>query len=154
MSEKKLIIALLGVLVLGTSAFARVSSSSSVKGGSDSAAESEVKVRRVARAGDKRAADKAWLTEEQVEDVVKTKVGDVQACWMKLAKGKRKTDVNITLKLEIDDTGEVQTVVVNGTVPHETERCIELAAAAWEFPATEVKIDTAYFECALVLHAK
>jgi hypothetical protein len=156
MSENKLIVALFGVLVLGTSAFAKVSSSSTVTAGSDKnpATESKVKVRRVARAGDKPAVGKALLREEQVEDVVKAKVGDVQACWMKLAKDKRKTDVNITMNLEIDDTGEVQTVVVTGNVPHETQRCIELAAAGWEFPATEVKVDAEYFECALALHAK
>lgn len=93
------------------------------------------------------------LTQAQVDEVLKTKVGEVEACWTKLPADQRKKDVSAVLTLEIDDTGEVQTVEVTN-VPDEAQRCIAVAAVAWEFPRTSAKADAATFSFPLVLKAK
>jgi hypothetical protein len=156
--SNKHFLALLGVVLLGTPAFAKVSDSSSKPAGkkpaTDAASQSQVSARRVAPVGDKRDAGKASLSEAQVDEVVKSKLGEVQTCWVGLPEDKRKADTSIVLKLEIDDNGEVQTVDVNGKIADEAQRCIAVAAAAWEFPVTDVKIDAEYFEYALALRAK
>lgn len=93
------------------------------------------------------------LSQTQVEDVLKTKVGEVEACWTKLPADQRTKDINAVLTVEIDDTGEVQTVEVAG-VPDETQRCVAVAAVAWEFPRTDVKADAASFAFPVALKAK
>lgn len=153
--SNKPFVAILGLLVLGTPAFAKVSDSGSKPAAKKAAAaESQITARRVAPAGDKRDSGKVALSESQVDEVVKGKLGDVQTCWTSLPEDKRKADTSIVLKLEIDDNGEVQTVDVTGKIADEAQRCIAVAAAAWEFPVTDVKIDAEYFEYALALRAK
>jgi hypothetical protein len=56
---------------------------------------------------------------------------------------------DVVLSLEIDDTGEVQTVSVTN-VPDDVERCIAIAAVEWDFPSTDVKADASTFRCQLV----
>jgi hypothetical protein len=154
--SNKPFLALLGVVLLGTPAFAKVADSTTKAASKKPAADSQSQVtaRRVAPTGDKRDSGKTALSESQVDEVVKSKLGEVQTCWTGLPEDKRKADTNIVLKLEIDDNGEVQTVDVNGKIADEAQRCIAVAAAAWEFPVTDVKIDAAYFEYALALRAK
>jgi hypothetical protein len=155
--SNKPFVAILGLLVLGTPAFAKVSDSGSKPTAKKPAAaesQSQITARRVAPAGDKRDSGKLALSESQVDEVVKGKLGDVQTCWTSLPEDKRKADTSIVLKLEIDDNGEVQTVDVTGKIADEAQRCIAVAAAAWEFPVTDVKIDAEYFEYALALRAK
>jgi len=93
------------------------------------------------------------LTQAQVDEILRTKVGEVEACWTKLPADRRKKDVSAVLTLEIDDTGEVQTVEVAG-VPEETQRCIAVAAIAWEFPPTDAKADAASFAFPVALKAR
>lgn len=85
------------------------------------------------------------LTQAQVDDVMKTKVGEVQACWQNLPDDRHGKTTTAVLSLEIDDTGEVQTVTIAGQ-PTELERCVAVAAASWEFPRTDVKADALMFE--------
>jgi hypothetical protein len=101
----------------------------------------------------KKDAGRTALSQTQVEDVLKTKVGEVEACWTKLPADQRKKDVAAVLTVEIDDTGEVQTVEVAG-VPEETQRCVAIAAVAWEFPRTDVKADAASYAFPVALKAK
>jgi hypothetical protein len=101
----------------------------------------------------KKDSGRTSLSQAQVEDVLKTKVGEVEACWTKLPADQRKKDVSAVLKLEIDDDGEVQTVEV-ANVPEETQRCIAVAAVAWEFPRTDVKADAASYTFPVALKAK
>ena len=159
MSNKPLVAAILGVLVLGAPAFAKVATpnkpaATSKKSAQAPAPQSQVTAKRVAPASDERDRGKDSLSESQVDEVVKAKLGEVETCWQQLPEDKRKTDANIVLKLEIDDNGEVQTVDVTGKIADDAQRCIAVAAAAWEFPVTEVKIDAQYFAYALALHAK
>jgi len=93
------------------------------------------------------------LTQAQVDEVMKTKVGEVETCWRRLPDDQRKRDTNLVLHLEIDDTGEVQTIDAPG-VPDETQRCIALAAVDWEFPRTDVKADAIFFTYPVALRAK
>jgi hypothetical protein len=86
-------------------------------------------------------------------EILRTKVGEVEACWTKLPADRRKKDVSAVLTLEIDDTGEVQTVEVAG-VPEETQRCIAVAAIAWAFPRTDAKADAASFAFPVALKAR
>lgn len=102
-------------------------------------------------AGQKDSGKKS-LTQAQVDEVMKTKVGEVETCWRQLPQDKRK-DTSLVLQLEIDDTGEVQTIEAPG-VPDETQRCIALAAVEWEFPRTDVKADAIVFTYPVALHAK
>ncbi|HEY6039982.1 MAG TPA: hypothetical protein VIV58_37125 [Kofleriaceae bacterium] len=90
------------------------------------------------------------LTQAQVDDVMKTKVGDVEACWQNLPDDQRKKDATAVLAMEIDDTGEVQTVTIAGQ-PSELERCVAVAAASWEFPRTDVKADALMFSYSVSL---
>lgn len=101
----------------------------------------------------KKDSGRTALTQAQVDEVLKTKVGEVEACWTKLPADQRKKDVAALLTLEIDDSGEVQTVDVAG-VPDEAQRCIAVAAVAWEFPRTDVKADAASFTFPVALKAK
>jgi len=93
------------------------------------------------------------LTQAQVDEVMKTKVGEVTACWQRLPDDKRKRDTTAVIELEIDDRGEVQTVEVAG-VPDDAERCIALAAVGWDFPETDVKADAVTFSYAVPLRTK
>jgi len=91
------------------------------------------------------------LTQAQVDEVMKTKVGEVQACWQNLPETQRAKDTTAVLSLEIDDTGEVQTVTI-ANQPSELEHCVAIAAAAWDFPRTDVKADALMFQYSIPLH--
>lgn len=93
------------------------------------------------------------LSQSQVEDVLKTKVGEVETCWMKLPADQRKKDVGAVLSIEIDDDGEVQTASL-ANVPDDASRCVALAAVAWEFPRSDVKADAETFTFPISLKAK
>ncbi len=98
-------------------------------------------------------AGKKSLSQDQIDEVMKTKVGEVETCWLRLPEDKRKKDTTAQLKLEIDDSGEVQTVETAG-VPDDAQRCIAVAAAEWEFPRVDVKADAATYSYSIALHAK
>ena len=93
------------------------------------------------------------LTQSQVDEVMKTKVGEVQACWQNLPDTQRAKDTTAVLALEIDDTGEVQTVTIAGQ-PSELEHCVAIAATAWDFPRTDVKADALMFQYSVSLAHK
>jgi hypothetical protein len=90
------------------------------------------------------------LTQAQVDEVMKTKVGEVEACWQNLPDDQRAKDTTAVLALEIDDTGEVQTVTIAGQ-PSELQHCVAIAAASWEFPRTDVKADALTFQYSVPL---
>lgn len=92
------------------------------------------------------------LTAAQIDEVMKTRVGDVSACWSGLPAAQRKQDVNAVLSLAIDDGGEVQTVDV-AEVPDEVVRCIAKAAVAWTFPQTDPQAEAPSYRYPIVLHA-
>ncbi|MBV8762961.1 MAG: hypothetical protein JO257_37090 [Deltaproteobacteria bacterium] len=102
--------------------------------------------------GKKDAAPKG-LVQQQVEDVLKSKVGEVETCWQKLPADQRKKDVAAVLSIEIDDDGEVQTAALAG-VPDDASRCVAVAAVAWEFPRSDVKADAETFTFPIALKAK
>ena len=100
--------------------------------------------------GDAKEVKKIVLSQGQVADVVKAKLGDVEYCWNRLPEIQRKADATAVLKLEIDPSGEVETVGVDGKVPEETQRCIAVAAAKWQFPMAD---ELGQFEYAVALRA-
>ena len=107
--------------------------------------------------GTRRDADEVSKTsrrEQEFAGVMKAKAGEVQACWSLFPMPLHKLDTPAVLRLEIDDSGEVQDVEVIGKVPEAAQRCIALAAASWVFPATEVTADASYFEFPVTLHAR
>ena len=90
------------------------------------------------------------LTQAQVDAIVASKRAELEACLAHIpADSHKKKDADVVLSLEIDDTGEVQTVAVSN-VPEDVERCIAVAAVEWDFPSTDVKADAATFKCQLV----
>jgi hypothetical protein len=93
------------------------------------------------------------LAKQQVDEVLKTKIGEVETCWLKLPADQRKKDVAAVLSVEIDDDGEVQTAALAG-VPDDTSRCVALAAIAWEFPPSDVQADAATFTFPVALKAR
>lgn len=93
------------------------------------------------------------LSQAQVDAVMKAKLGEVEACWMHLPVEKRKREVAAVLNLSIDDGGEVQTITAPA-LPDDVQRCIALAAVAWEFPATDAHADALTFAYPIALHAK
>jgi hypothetical protein len=101
-------------------------------------------------AGDVTLAAKKTLTQQQVDEVARTKLDDVEFCWNRLPAKQRKADATAILKLAIDATGEVETVDVGGLVPAEASRCIAVAAAKWQFPVADQSGD---FEYAVALRA-
>ncbi len=101
----------------------------------------------------KKDAGPKGLAPSAVEDVLKSKVGEVETCWQKLPADQRKKDVAAVLSIEIDDDGEVQTAALAG-VPDETSRCVAVAAVAWEFPRSDVKADAETFTFPIALKAK
>ena len=92
------------------------------------------------------------LTQAQIDEVMATKVGEVEGCWMKLPDAQRKHDITAVLSLVIDDGGEVQTVDV-ASLPPETQRCIAIAAVDWEFPRSDTKADASQYAYSVALHA-
>jgi hypothetical protein len=96
--------------------------------------------------------DRLALTQAQVADVMKAKLGEVTTCWQQLPADKRKKDASAVLQLEIDEGGEVQTVDVAG-LPDDAARCISKAAVAWVFPPTDGSADTAKFAYPVTLRA-
>ena len=100
--------------------------------------------------GDAKEVKKVVLSQGQFSEVVKAKLGDVEYCWDRLPELQRKADTTAVLKLEIDPSGEVETVGVDGKIPEETQRCIAVAAAKWEFPMAD---ELAQFEYAVALRA-
>lgn len=94
--------------------------------------------------GDRTEVAKKLLTQLQVDQVVKAKLGDVQYCWNRLPASQRRSDTTAILELAIDATGEVETVDVHGSVPQEAARCISAAAAAWQFPVADQAGDFEY----------
>ena len=54
--------------------------------------------------GKKDTAPKA-LTQAQIDEVMATKVGEVEGCWQQLPDDKRKHDITAVLSIEIDDGG-------------------------------------------------
>lgn len=93
------------------------------------------------------------LTQDQVDEVMKGKVGDVVACWQQLPDDQRAKDATAVLTIEIDDTGEVQTVTT-ANVSDDMQRCVSVAAAGWDFPRTSVTADARTFQYAVVLKAE
>ena len=93
------------------------------------------------------------LSQAQVDAVMKSKVGEVEACWLHLPAEKRKRDVAAVLNLSIDDGGEVQTVTASA-LPDDVQRCIAVAAVAWEFPRTDAHADALAFAYPIALRAK
>jgi len=91
----------------------------------------------------------AGLTQAQVDAVVAGKRAELEACLARMTANPHKKDADIVLALEIDDTGEVQTVTVTN-VPDEVERCIAVAAVEWDFPSSDVKADASTFKCQLL----
>lgn len=101
----------------------------------------------------KKDAGPKGLSQSAVEDVLKSKVGEVEGCWQKLPADQRKKDVAAVLSIEIDDDGEVQTASLAG-VPDDASRCVAVAAVAWEFPRSDVKVDAETFTFPVALKAK
>lgn len=101
----------------------------------------------------KKDAGPKGLSQATVEDVLKTKVNEVETCWQKLPADQRKKDVAAVLSIEIDDDGEVQTAALAG-VPDDASRCVAVAAVAWEFPRSDVKADSETFTFPFALKAK
>jgi len=101
----------------------------------------------------KKDAGPKGLSQSAVEDVLKSKVGEVETCWQKLPADQRKKDVAAVLSIEIDDDGEVQTAALAG-VPDDASRCVAVAAVAWEFPRSDVKADAETFTFPVALKAK
>jgi hypothetical protein len=93
------------------------------------------------------------LTQDQIDSVMKTKVDEVEGCWLKLPDDQRAHDVTAVLSLVIDDGGEVQTVE-SQVLPAETVRCISVAAAEWEFPRSDTKADASQYAYSMPLRAK
>jgi hypothetical protein len=145
MSKKPALIALLGVACLCTPVLAGPKPAPKKPAAGPNVGASYVVGRK--------DSGRTQLTQAQVDEVLKSKVGEVEACWERAPDDKRKKDVNAILSLSIDDDGEVQTVEVAG-VPEETERCVAVAAVAWEFPRTDVKADASSFTYPVALHAK
>jgi len=92
----------------------------------------------------KHTEERAALTQEQVDEVVKTKLGEVQDCWEILPADQRKKDAKAILNLEIDEGGEVQQVAITG-LPEQAVQCISQVAIRWVFPQTDGSADTAKF---------
>jgi hypothetical protein len=101
-------------------------------------------------AGDTEQVAKKVLSQLQVNTVIKAKLADVQYCWNRLPAAQRKLDATALLELEIDATGEVETVDVGGQLSQEASRCIAVAAAKWQFPVAD---QAGEFEYAVALRA-
>ena len=100
--------------------------------------------RHAALPGEATRAAKKLLTDQQVNALVKTKLADVQYCWNRLPEAQRKTDATVVLKLAIEANGEVATVDVGGIASQEAQRCIQVAAAKWQFPVADAASETEY----------
>jgi hypothetical protein len=97
--------------------------------------------------------ERATLTQDQVNEVVKAKLGEVNDCWQLLPEDQRKKDAKAVLKLEIDEGGEVQQVDVVG-LPEQAVTCISKVAIAWVFPQTDGSAETAKFDYPVKLAAE
>jgi hypothetical protein len=100
--------------------------------------------RHAALPGETTRAAKKLLTDQQVNTLVKSKLADVQYCWNRLPEAQRKIDATIVLKLAIEATGEVETVEIGGLASVEAQRCIQIAAAKWQFPVADQASETEY----------
>jgi hypothetical protein len=96
------------------------------------------------------------LTQAEVDGIVAGKRAELEACLAHMPTNPptkpqkpEKKPADVVLSLEIDDTGEVQTVAVTN-VSDDVERCIAVAAVEWDFPSTDVKADASTFKCQLL----
>jgi DsbC/DsbD-like thiol-disulfide interchange protein len=144
MSKKPALIALVAALVVGAPAFAQTRAPAKKPVKKLNCGDSYVVGPKDARTS---------LSQAQVNEVLKSKVSEVETCWLKLPADQRKKDVAAVLSIEIDDGGEVQTAELAGA-PEETQRCVAVAAVAWEFPRTDAKADAATFTYPIALKAK
>jgi hypothetical protein len=94
--------------------------------------------RAVTPIGDETAPAKPkTLTDNQVAQVVKGKLADIQYCWSRLPAAQRIADTTAILRMEVE-AGAVADVEVTGKLPADAASCIAAAAERWVFPVVEV----------------
>ena len=76
------------------------------------------------------------LSENQVGDIVRTRAEDLEYCWLRLPASKRVVSAAI-LHLEIQPTGKVSGVEVNGDLPAGVGKCITQMVNRWTFPTAD-----------------
>ena len=76
------------------------------------------------------------LSEKQVGAIVAERADDLEYCWLRLPQSKRVVSAAI-LHLEIEASGKVSAVEVNGDLPAGVGKCITQLAGRWTFPAAD-----------------
>jgi hypothetical protein len=77
------------------------------------------------------------LKENQVSAIVKERAEDLEYCWLRLPPSKRVVSAAI-LHMNIEASGKVAAVEVNGDLPAGVGKCITQMAGRWTFPAADV----------------
>lgn len=76
------------------------------------------------------------LNENQVGAIVKQRAEDLEYCWLRLPASKRVVSAAI-LHLNIEASGKVAAVEVNGDIPAGVGTCITRMAHRWTFPTAD-----------------
>jgi hypothetical protein len=76
------------------------------------------------------------LKDNQVGAIVKERAEDLEYCWLRLPPSKRVVSAAI-LHMNIEATGKVAAVEVNGDLPQGVGKCITKMAQRWTFPAAD-----------------
>jgi hypothetical protein len=83
------------------------------------------------------------LTQIQVGAVVKEKRAELDYCWQRLAILDRVPSTAV-LKLKIDASGAVTSLVVGGDAPAVVNACLKETVPHWAFPEAETKSEVSY----------
>jgi hypothetical protein len=76
------------------------------------------------------------LSENQVGAIVRERAEDLEYCWLRLPASKRVVSAAI-LHLDIEASGKVAAVEVNGDLPAGVGKCITQMAGRWAFPVAD-----------------
>ncbi len=83
------------------------------------------------------------LTENQVGQVTKSRLTEIEYCWDRLPTARR-IDTTAVLKLSIEPIGSVAAIELKGEMHAELRKCITAAANRWRFPVTDAATEIEY----------
>jgi hypothetical protein len=101
----------------------------------------DLHARRTTQPRDVDPATVRSLSEHQAGAVIKTRLDDLENCWLRLPAAKRIAG-GATLRVTIEATGVVSSArISDADLPAGVGKCITSAAARWTFPASESRAE-------------
>ncbi len=86
-------------------------------------------------------ADRKSLSDDQVNEVVKSHFDDIAGCWNQVPAKERAGGASLVLAMSIGPKGDICDLTLIGTVPAEARACIADHVKHWQFPEADLASD-------------